>query len=542
MSSKRTLKGSASSSQRRVVVIGGGLSGITAGIALQRDLKLQNFTIYEKSDALGGTWKYNTYPGCRSDIGTHWYSLSTELNPDWSESHVLQTQLLAYWQGIAHKHHLHSHVQFNSKVTEIVWDDGQQVYHMIVQDVLTGETRRDHANAVICAMGPLDVPHYPEDLRGVLTKFKGVQFHSARWDHSVDLRGKRVAVIGNGCSATQFVPHIVKDPTNQVVSFCRQPKWIVPFSGVKEYSQFRRRLFRVLPFVLRLYRWYLYFRGESLYRFIHSGGKYKKSREAAQDRVRAYMKARTLEKYHDMIIPDTPLGCQRLIINYGYLEALNAPNHTLNYDGIAEVTENGIMTKKGESLEFDIIIMGTGFVVERYPIDIKGVNGKSLHQYHQEQGGPTAYRGVTTPGFPNLYMIAGPNTATGHGSAVFSTEVETDYIVQMLKPVLSGDASSFDVTEEATTAWNDALQKRLSTSVWSYCQSWYRVGHTKKITVIWPGNMTEFWWMLRRPIWKDYRAVDAERWERKMRTAKVSRAVRITISVLGITPSHGYNM
>ncbi|TCD69126.1 hypothetical protein EIP91_008602 [Steccherinum ochraceum] len=519
------------SADPRVIIIGAGVGGLMMAIALKKRLNFQNFIIYEQSDDLGGTWNLNTYPGCASDVATHWYSLSSDLNPDWDTSHVYQPQLKAYWKQLSAKYGISGHIVYFTQFTGAEWDSQRQMYRTEITDMRSGETRVEYTNIVISAIGCLNVPFYPEELRGIQTVFKGAHFHSARWNHSVDLRNKRVAVIGNGCSASQFVPLITEDPTTQVVNFCRTPNWILPKASAwrEPIPVWKRRIFKYVPFAMRLYRWALFVKYESTYVLVISGSPDRKVRKQVASDMRKYIQENAPEKYHDILTPKYAFGCKRFIVDSGYLEAFHRPNNELNYDGIAEVIESGILTKKGEHFDFDVIIQATGFVVDEYPIKVRGVDGSTIQDYFRERGGPTSYRGTAFPNFPNFYTLFGPNMATGHGSVIHSEESQVNYLVQMLQPILSRQVSSFEVTHAATDDWNAFIQRRLGKSVWSVCQSWYRVGHSGKNCGIWPGTFTEQWWSLRKPIWSHYKALGASQWESKRFWKKVGR-----ILVLGI--------
>ncbi|KAH8102925.1 FAD/NAD-binding domain-containing protein [Cristinia sonorae] len=524
----------ASSDAKRVVIIGGGIGGITAGIKVKRDLGFDNFTLYEQSDGVGGTWHFNTYPGCKADVGTHWYSLSSDVDSDWDTSHVTQPDLLKYWTGLTVKYGVDKHIVLNTSVTSVRWDEEKQIYHLQVEDVKTGEKRTDYANAVISAVGQLSIPHYTEELEGSKTKFKGVRFHSSRWDHTVDLRNKRVAVIGNGCTACQFIPVIAREPTTQIVNFCRSPGWYLPeiriylpkiIRLIMTYVPFVKTIARYAVFFQHEFYYFTFFNTSSIIRFVLS----------------QYIKLQTPKKYHSQIVPPqgeilcqlVPYktinsgrrtlapGCKRFIVDSGYLKALNLDNLDVNYDGVKEITETGIVTKKGQHMDFDVIIEATGFIADEYPVSVTGIGGKTIQEYYREQGGPTAYLGTTVPGFPNFFTILGkrPNTITGHGSIAFTEESQAHYILQFLEPIINGWASSFNVTEKATNAWNSQLHKRLSSSVWSSCTSWYRAGHTGKITSVWPGFIFRQWFVYRKPVWNDYVASNGAEWERHRRSA-----------------------
>ncbi|TCD65366.1 hypothetical protein EIP91_002764 [Steccherinum ochraceum] len=512
---------------RRVVIIGGGVGGLTAAITVKRQLGFDNFTLYEQSSGVGGVWHHNTYPGAAADIGTHWYSLSSDINPDWDRSHVLQADLLKYWIGLTRKYGVDKNIVVNTSVTKLIWDEAKQLYYVHTQNSETGETSVDYANAVISGVGLLNVPHYPKEMEGAKTKFKGAHFHSARWDHSVDLHNKRVAVIGNGCSGCQLMPFLVQDPTTQVVNYCRSPGWFLPDMRMRIPIVFRWMM-KYIPFVKQFARYAVFVQHELIYYALFPFGKTALIKWG----LGMYIKSQTPKKYHDKVVPTHPSGCKRFVIDAGYLKSLHKDNFDVNYDGVQEVTETGILTKKGEFKEYDVIVEATGFDTDSYPFEIIGVGGKTIQEYYDEQGGPTAYIGTTAPGFPNFFTLSGPNTITGHGSVVFTTESQLMHITQLLEPVLKGWASSFDVTKKAADKYNTYLHNRLRDSIWSGCASWYRVGSEGRITGVWPGAIWTQWWWLRKVTWSDYKGQGAEQWARRQRYTRLISLVKNACWVL----------
>ncbi|TCD67197.1 hypothetical protein EIP91_000424 [Steccherinum ochraceum] len=511
-----------------VVIIGGGIGGIINAIYLKRKLGFYNVTIFEQSDDLGGTWNDNTYPGAASDVRALFYSLSTDMHSDWAHSNPGHSELKAYWKGLVFKYGFEERVCLRTRVVSAEWDNERQIYTIEVVDLATGQSRTVHANAIISAIGSLNVPHYPEDLRGIRERFQGPQFHSARWDHSVDLSGKRVAVVGSGCSAIQMIPHLSEDPTTSVVNFCRTPSWILPPMQTSIPS-FQRAVYRFVPFAMRFHRWATFMQHEIIYALLIRGSPKSFTRWWCMKVLQNYLMDTVPSEYHERLTPRYPFGCKRFVIDSGYLDALNRPNNDLNCDGIAKITEKGILTKKGDHLEFDVIIQATGFVVDEYPIKIVGSEGVAIQDYFQDQNGPTAYKGTVVPGFPNFFITFGPNLTTGHGSVVFTHEAQATYITQMLEPVVKGFASSFEVSHSATDSWNLRVQDKISGSVWTQCQSWYRAGYSGKNTAVWPWSMTELWWQLSAPVWSHYQAVGAERWERKRRWSAGMKAAEVAI-------------
>ncbi|KAJ7127551.1 hypothetical protein C8R43DRAFT_696053 [Mycena crocata] len=337
-----------------VVIIGAGIGGLTMGIKLRR-MGFSNFTIIEKAGEVGGTWRDNIYPGCSSDVPIHVYSLSTDLNPNWTHSHAFQPDIQQYWLQLAHKYELYSNIIFHRTVTSAEWDPRTQKYNILTRD-RDGNKIPLSAAILVSATGLLEVPKFP-DFPGV-SQFRGHTFHSARWDSAVSLEGKRVAVIGGGPSAIQFVPIISQDPSVKIVQYCRSPNWIHP-SVRQEYSPTQKWLFRHVPLYLRLFRDFLFFRAELMYLLIFGS---HATNASIEQKVKAYMVKNTPTRYLNEIIPDYKLGSKRIVYDWNYLAALVRPNLTLVRDPIVSITENGICTKEGAEAAFDVIIFSTGYI------------------------------------------------------------------------------------------------------------------------------------------------------------------------------------
>ncbi|KAF7353944.1 hypothetical protein MVEN_01080700 [Mycena venus] len=517
----------------QVVIIGAGIGGVGFAIALKRRLGFDDFTVYEKGSDVGGTWRDNIYPGASSDVPIHLYSLSTDLNPDWPSTHGSQKQIYDYWRRLATKYEVYPHIVFNRRVVAAGWSAEEGLYHVVTEDVESGVRFPTTAKILISALGVLHVPRLP-NIPGI-SSFQGKMFHSAQWDTGVDLRGKRVAVIGNGTSAVQFIPLISEDSTVQITEFCRTPNWLVPpvticffcrnepptnfgilfcFQIRADFSRPWRWTFKYVPLAMRIYRLFLYLRTEMIYLTVFASPRIR-SRSSAL--LKKYIMHTAPKENHERLFPDYALGCKRIIINQNYLEALHRPNLTLNWDGIQSIREDGIVTKKGETIQVDVLIFATGFAVDRYPLAVVGDAGKTVQEYYDSQGGPKAYLGATVPGFPNLFLIGGPNLGTGHTSAILTGELETGYILQFVKPILDGLVSTFEVTAVATNEYNDLIQRRLARSVFVQCLSWYRTDGEGKVSSIFPGPMLLYGWWVRRPRWEDYIVkAPTDKWERKM--------------------------
>ncbi|KAG2102229.1 uncharacterized protein F5147DRAFT_754352 [Suillus discolor] len=515
--------------QKRVAIIGAGVGGLSQAIALKTKLGFHDFTIYEKGSEVGGVWRANTYPGCSSDVQIHWYSLSSDLYPYWNKSHGLQPEIQAYWIDLSKKYNLYPHIAFNTKVLSAEWDDAKQQYIVVAEDVFSGKRISSVAHVVISAIGNLEAPRIPNEIPGV-RKFQGVSFHSAQWPGSIDLRNKRVAVIGNASSGAQFVPSVSEDPSVEVVNFIRTPTWFNTRPHIP-YSDTEKWIFANIPLAMRLHRaWIMFwFDFPSL---VHPSDKILKKRREAMTK---YILDKAPSRYHDRMIPDYPPGCKRTVANSGFLDVLHRPNLTLNFDGIANIAENGIITKTGEMLPFDVIVYATGFIGDRYPMHVRGSNGATIQGYYEAHGGPTAYLGTSVPDIPNFYLLAGPNTGTPT-SSLFVEEVQIGYILQLIELVLSGSVSSFTAKASHTDAYNAKVQERISRSVLVQCYSWTRTNGTGKVFNAFPWAVTLWWWWLRKPNWDHYVAVGAEKWVWAKRRKAVKNSLKCTAVLMLLWP------
>ncbi|KAJ7232047.1 hypothetical protein B0H12DRAFT_1145977 [Mycena haematopus] len=516
-----------SPNQPHVVIIGAGIGGMAMAIELKR-IGFTNFTIIEKASEVGGTWRDHKYPGCASDIPIHLYSLSTDLNPEWLHSIASQPSIQEYLLRLAFKYDLYSNIMFNRKVVSAQWDMRAQKYDIIMEDrdgILIPQT----ATILVSAAGLLERPKFP-NIPGI-SHFRGNSFHSARWDSSVTLAGKRVAIIGSGPSATQIVPLISEDPSVTVTQFRRSQSWILP-SVQREYSTTQRWFLRHVPFYLRVFRYSYFLWQEYLYLTMFTSHARNQSFERE---VKAYMMKATLAEYGEQMIPSDPdhkVGCKRVIFDNNYLASLARPNMSLIWDPIESITADGVLTKDGVA-PFDVIVYATGYMTDDYSVHVKGI-GQTVNEYYQAHGGPTAYLGTTLPSFPNFFVISGPNTATGYTSLLFAVEVQIQHIVQLIKPVIAGEISSMEVTPEATDTYNHDIQKRLSGFIWSKCFSWYRTGNTGKIHGLFPGSMILFWWQLRNPNWAHYKVVTVGHWKPKGSIWGKLGAVFLGAGVVGV--------
>ncbi|QKG25512.1 flavin-containing monooxygenase [Actinomadura verrucosospora] len=465
-----------------IVIIGSGFAGLGMAIRLKQS-GFHDFVILEKSEALGGTWHDNTYPGCACDVPSHMYSFSFELNPGWSRMFAPQPEIRSYMERTADKYRVREHIRFGSTVDTMEYQDDARRWNVTLTDgtVLT-------PRAVISGIGALHIPSFP-DLPGI-ERFQGTTFHSAEWDHSYDLAGKRVAVIGTGASAIQFVPRIAKE-AGELVLFQRTPPWIQPKPDFT-FPRPVRTAFAKVPGAARAFRNGIYWALEA--RAV--GFTIDPRLSLPQEKLAR----RHLEKQipdpelRAKVTPDYTIGCKRVLLSNDYYPALARPNVTVETSGIAEVRENSIVTKDGEEHEVDCIVYGTGFkVVDALnELRVTGRGGVKLQEIWAD--GIEAHRGTTIPGMPNFFMLLGPNTGLGHNSVVFMIEVQIQQVLSCLRLLQESGADALEPKPEASRRFNDRMQRRLRRAVWNEggCSSWYLDDQGVNRT-LWPGHTFEFW-------------------------------------------------
>ncbi|KAL5340332.1 hypothetical protein BJX70DRAFT_396840 [Aspergillus crustosus] len=498
-----------------VLIIGAGLSGVGFGIRLQQKYPKVTFEIYEKAEEVGGTWWYNTYPGCACDVPSHLYSYSFALNPEWSEQFAPQAEIEAYCRAVAEKYDIPRHTTFRSTVQAATFDEKSGTWLVTILDQQTGQVYRRRSRVLISAVGLLSEPNDCE-IPGS-EDFKGKLFHSARWDHSFDWEGKDVVVVGNGCSATQFVPILTDNPgsAKNVVQFIRQPHWLEERPNPR-YPAVVKWIFRNVPFTMRLFRSAIFTFMETYFTtFKRIAG--KKTREKRRKTQTAYLKRTAPEKYHDVLIPKVELGCKRRVMDTGYFACLHRENMELVHaDPIKAITTTGVRTSSGREVHADAIVLATGFKAAQplFPLEIKGEDGISMtdHWDNSRSHAPEAYLGTCVSKFPNLFILVGPNTATGHTSALFTAECQIHFSLRLLNPILSALHSTpsifsklnpfsssrpapttVAVTAEAEEEESKWIDEASSNFVWtSGCASWY-LQSTGRNSAIYPANQVAFW-------------------------------------------------
>ncbi|MEO9524601.1 flavin-containing monooxygenase [Marinobacter alexandrii] len=492
----------------KIAIIGTGFSGLGMGIKL-KEAGYHDFVILEQSDDIGGTWHENHYPGCACDVQSALYSFSFEQNPNWSRRFAQQPEIKAYLRHCAEKYGLTKHIRLNTHVAGARYDearaswtvetcDSPQLWAYMQDRGLKpgdGLNRSDkalpalqsfRADIVVSGMGGLSTPAYP-DIKG-LASFTGKSFHSQDWDHSYDLRGKRVAVIGTGASAIQFVPEVAKEAA-QLDLYQRTPPWIMPKPD-RAIRPLEKQLYRRFPETLNAYRQSLYWMLEGrVLGFVGNPRILKLGELQARRHIRSQIKDKALRK---KVTPDFHFGCKRVLISNNYYPALVQDNVSVLTDGIREVRGHVIVDNQGREREVDCLIYGTGFKAQD-PIPagmVRGRGGQDLLDAWKD--GAEAYKGSAIAGFPNFFMLMGPNTGLGHSSMVYMIESQIQYVMDALKKMDRRGWRSVEVKPEAQSRYNASVHAKLGDSVWhTGCKSWY-VNENGKNTTLWPGFTWQF--------------------------------------------------
>lgn len=475
--------------QRRleVAILGAGFGGLGMAIRL-RQTGLADFTIYEKADGVGGTWRDNTYPGAACDVPSHFYSFSFDTRHDWPQRFSEQPVILDYLEGLVDHHQLKPHLRLNTEIAEVRFDDDENRWHLRSVD---GE--HFSADIVVSGLGQLNRPAIP-DLPG-LDSFEGTAFHSARWNHEHDLSGRRVAVIGTGASAIQFVPPVTEAAGHTTV-FQRSANWIAPKRD-RVYSERVKRLFNHVPTLDRAYRALIWSSFESRWFAFRKGSRLGKLMTKAclahlQDQIEDPELRRKLR-------PDYPLGCRRVLISDDYYPAIARPDVELVTDDVTAVEPHAVLTATGARYEVDTIIFGTGFATTGFlaPMEVIGRDGRRLHDDWRD--GAEAYLGMTVTGFPNLFLLYGPNTNLGHNSIIFMLECQIRWILQQIQSIRDERLAWVDVRPAVQSEFNRTVEAMMEGSVWKAgCHSWYK-NESGKVTNNWPGFTVRYWRETRRP-------------------------------------------
>ena len=466
------------------VVVGAGFGGIAAAVELRRR-GVDRIVVLEKADRAGGVWRDNTYPGAACDVPSSLYSYSFAPHATWPRRYAEQPDILAYIDSVVAEQHLDDVVVTGTEVTEARFDETSGRWQ--VRTTQRGAAGPSYdVDVLVTAVGQLSRPAIP-DLPG-LDSFAGPAFHSAEWDHDLDLAGKRVAVVGTGASAIQFVPHL-QQQAGHVNVFQRSAPYVVPKPD-RAYTRLHHRAFTEVPATQGF--------GRELTRSLSESLNGALAEQTAL--TKALMTAFRVHLRHQVkdpalrakLVPDYPIGCKRLLFSNDWYPALTQPNVSVVTEGVTAVTERGLVTADGHEHRADVIVYGTGFKATEFlaPMTVTGRNGVDLHE--QWLDGARAYLGITVPGFPNLFVMYGPNTNLGGSSILQMLEGQSGYLGQAVSMLADGDLDVVEIRQEVADRYDKEMQERLGDSVWaSGCSSWYQTTGGR-ITTNWPGLVKEY--------------------------------------------------
>jgi cation diffusion facilitator CzcD-associated flavoprotein CzcO len=470
----------------KTLIIGAGFGGLCMGVQL-KERGDNDFIIAEKADDVGGTWRENTYPGAECDIASALYSYSFAPNPAWDFKWAKQKQIHAYQKNIAKTYGLYAHIQFGRTCISAVFHD--DVWRTTFADGTILKSQ-----FLVSAIGQLHIPKTP-DIAGT-DDYQGASFHSAQWDHSYDYRGKKIAVIGNAASAIQLIPELA-DATDNLTVYHRTANWIIPKKD-RAYWPIEKWLGKHIPLLGKLYRFNLFAQGEYFIWKIIQGKPLAKwfGTQWVKSGLKKHIKDPALRA---KMTPDYPIGARRILLSDKIYPTLAKETVENVVDGIDHVTADGIVTTDGRERQHDLIVYATGFHANPFlkEIEVTGTGGRNLRDHWAE--GASAYMGVMTDGFPNLFILYGPNTNTGHTSIIYKLENQVGYVLQLMERA----GKKISVRPEAEAEFVEEMQSRLKTLAWSKVEaSWYKVGD--KVPNNWPGSALEYKRRNKTPIWNHY--------------------------------------
>ena len=477
----------------KVCIIGAGFGGIAMAIRLKQQ-GIDNFVILEKTDDIGGTWRENQYPGAACDVQSHMYSLSFAPKTDWTQRYAGAEEIFDYLQDISTKFQIKKYCRFQHEVAGLHYQDKSCDWRIQLKD------RADIISQyVIFASGPLHVPQIPH-IQGI-ENFKGKVFHSAQWDHEYPLQNKKVASIGTGGSAIQYIPKIAPE-VKQLYVFQRRAAWVLP-RDERRYLNVEKNLFHHFDWFRKLHRNRLYWSNELRFIPMTNSKVMHYLQKLAQGFIHLQVKDKALAK---KLTPDYIIGCKRILISNSYFPTFNRTNVELVTDGIREIKANSIVTQNGVEREIDCLIYGTGFITDPRvylkPFRCIGLNGIELKT--QWKNGAESYYGMNTKNFPNLFQLLGPNTLLAHNSVVFIIESQVNHILKLIQAVEAANADAVVVRADVHDQFNQDLQKQLKNSVWqSGCVSWYQNDLGKNFA-LWPDYTWRYWHKIKDVRLQDY--------------------------------------
>jgi len=475
----------------RFLIIGAGMSGILTAIKLL-EAGLDDFTIYEKGDRVGGTWRENTYPGIACDVPSHFYSYSFAPNPDWSQRFSPGAEIQAYFDGVSRRYAVDSRIRFGTEITRCAFESGRWT-------ITAADGSTDVGDFVIAATGVLHHPAYP-DLEGQ-DRFEGVAFHSARWNHDVPLDGRHVGIIGTGSSAIQIVSAIVGQVA-RLSLFQRTPQWIAPIENAA-YSEAEKSEFRRNPAAMAAIR-------EEISRGITDGfaNVLIDANSPVLDAIQNACTENLENKVTDPVLreklrPNYRAACKRLVMSEDFYEAIQKPHAEVITETIDGLEKSGVRTRDGRLHELDVLIYATGFRVDRFmrPMEVIGREGTSLEDAWTK--GPSAYLAISIPDFPNFFMLNGPNGPVGNFSLIEVAELQFAYILQLVEAVRSGSCRELSASRSALQRFDAERIEAAKHTIWSSgCRSWYL--DANGVPAAWPFTFDRFREEMARPDFEDY--------------------------------------
>lgn len=473
-----------------VGIIGAGPGGLALGSFLRR-AGFGDFTIFDREDGVGGTWRINTYPGLACDVKSHLYSYSFDLNPDWSRLWSGQKEILEYFERCAQRYELAPHLRLNTEITSARWV-GERWQ-------LTSATGECYAfDVVVSAVGLFTRPVMPDLVQE--EPFTGTLMHTARWDHAVDLAGKRVAVLGTGSTAAQLVPEVAK-VAERVYSVQRSPTWVLPKPD-RPYTEREKWIFRNVPLAKKIYRTRLWLRSESNISVIENGS--DKTQEFKSIALKVLEATISDDELRRKLTPDHPFGCKRLVFATDYLQTLTQPHVQVVASAARSLRARSLVTEDGTQLDVDVVLCATGYAAADYlgQIDVVGEGGVTLRETWSD--GAYAYLGMAVPRFPNFFMLYGPNTNVGSNSVIFMLEAQAQYVVRALKYLRRRGKSYIAVRPRAMAAFLAKIDRWMVGTVWlTRCSNYFRAANGRVVTQ-WPRSARAFWGMTRRFKASDY--------------------------------------
>ena len=479
-----------------IAIIGAGFAGIGTAIKL-REAGIHSFTIFERADEIGGTWRDNTYPGCACDVPSHVYSFSFEQKPDWNRTFAESGEIQDYLLGLVDKWKLRPHLRLDTEIVEARFDEAHGTWALT-----TGDDETFTARVVVSGVGGLVDPSLP-DIKGIQS-FQGELFHTARWNHDFDITGKRVGVIGTGASAVQVVPAIAPE-VEKLSVFQRTAAWVMPKRDRRYSDATKRRLSR-FPWLLQLSRAVRYWLSELMGPMVFLDAP-RLSGIAEKGSLHHLRNSVSDAELRRKLTPHFQFGCKRILISDDYWSSFERDNVDLVTDTIEEIRPDGVLTVDGTLHELDALVLATGFALglAAAPFPVVGLGGRELDEVWSD--GAVAYKGMSVAGFPNWFILMGPNTGPGHTSVLVYTEAQIHHLMQAIRRIRRDGLKYISVKQAAQDAYNDSIQKRMKHMVWSSgCNSWYLSDDGSNHS-LYPGFAAEYVLRAQRFNGSDYQLV-----------------------------------